>query len=148
MRRKVFGVSVSALIALQAARTTPAIGQVAVYEPALLMGTSGRYTSWIRRFDQEMARGQTADALITSIRGLDLAPPGAGAGGGRLWRRREHTPAGPGLRPACQRGGSGFGLGVALLGEGAQPGEELVHDVRNRRMTSLLSAAAAGLAGV
>ena len=73
--QKVFGVSVSALIALQAARTAPAIGQVAVYEPALLMDTSGRYTSWVSRFDQEMARGQTADALITSIRGLDLAPP-------------------------------------------------------------------------
>ena len=72
--RKVFGVSASALIALQAARTTPAICQVAVYEPALLMDTSGRYTSWVRRFDQEMARGQTAGALITSIRGFDLAP--------------------------------------------------------------------------
>ena len=72
--QKVFGVSVSALIALQAARTTPAIGQVAVYEPALLMDTSGRYTSWVCRFDQEMAHGQTADGLITSIRGLDLAP--------------------------------------------------------------------------
>ncbi len=73
--QKVFGVSVSALIALQAARTAPAIGQVAVYEPALLMDTSGTYTSWVRRFDQEMARGRVADALITSIRGLDLAPP-------------------------------------------------------------------------
>jgi pimeloyl-ACP methyl ester carboxylesterase len=73
--RKVFGVSVSALIALQAARTTAAIGQVAVYEPALLMDTSGRYTSWVRRFDREMAHGRVADALITSLRGLDLAPP-------------------------------------------------------------------------
>ena len=73
--QKVFGVSVSALIALQAARTTPAIGQVAVYEPALLMDTSGRYTSWVPRFDQEMAHGRVADALITSLRGLDLAPP-------------------------------------------------------------------------
>jgi len=73
--QKVFGVSVSALIALQAARTAPAIGQVAVYEPALLMDTSGTYTSWVRRFDQEMAHGQVADALITSLRGLDLAPP-------------------------------------------------------------------------
>ena len=73
--QKVFGVSVSALIALQAARTAPAIGQVAVYEPALLMDTSGRYTSWVHRFDQEMAHGRVADALITSLRGLDLAPP-------------------------------------------------------------------------
>jgi pimeloyl-ACP methyl ester carboxylesterase len=73
--QKVFGVSVSGLIALQAARATPAIGQVAVYEPALLMDTSGTYTSWVVRFDQEMAHGQVADALITSLRGLDLAPP-------------------------------------------------------------------------
>lgn len=72
--QKVFGVSVSALIALQAARVAPAIGQVAIYEPALLMDTSGTYTSWVRRFDEEMAHGQVADALITSLRGLDLAP--------------------------------------------------------------------------
>jgi pimeloyl-ACP methyl ester carboxylesterase len=73
--QKVFGVSVSALITLQAARTAPAIRQVAVYEPALLMDTSGTYTSWVHRFDQEMAHGQVAEALITSLRGLDLAPP-------------------------------------------------------------------------
>ena len=73
--QKVFGVSVSALIALLAARTAPAIRQVAVYEPALLTDTSGTYTSWVHRFDREMARGQIADALITSLRGLDLAPP-------------------------------------------------------------------------
>jgi pimeloyl-ACP methyl ester carboxylesterase len=73
--QKVFGVSVSALIALQAARTAPAIGQVAVYEPALLMDTSGTYTSWVGRFDREMDHGRVADALITSLRGLDLAPP-------------------------------------------------------------------------
>ena len=73
--QKVFGVSVSALIALQAARATPAIRQVAAYEPALLMDTSGRYTSWVRRFEEEMAHGQVADALITCMYGFDLAPP-------------------------------------------------------------------------
>ena len=72
---KVFGVSVSALIALQAARTVPAIRQVAAYEPALFMDTSGRYTAWVNRFDKEMVGGQIGDALITSIRGRDLAPP-------------------------------------------------------------------------
>jgi pimeloyl-ACP methyl ester carboxylesterase len=71
----VFGVSISGLIALQAALTAPAIRQVAVYEPALLPDRSGRYTSWTGRFDQEMATGRVADALITSIYGLDLAPP-------------------------------------------------------------------------
>jgi pimeloyl-ACP methyl ester carboxylesterase len=71
----VFGVSISGLIALQAALTTPAIGQVAVYEPALLLDRSGQYTSWTSRFDQQMARSQVADALITSMYGFDLALP-------------------------------------------------------------------------
>lgn len=71
----VFGVSISGLIALRTALVTPAIRQVAAYEPALLLDRSDQYTSWIGRFDQEMARGQVADALITSMYGFDLAPP-------------------------------------------------------------------------
>lgn len=73
--RLVFGVSSSGLIALEAARTLPAIAKVAVYEPALLMGDGTRYTQWLSRFDQEMAQGKTAAALITSMHGLGLAPP-------------------------------------------------------------------------
>jgi pimeloyl-ACP methyl ester carboxylesterase len=73
--QKVFGVSVSGLIALQAARTQPGIRQVAAYEPALLLDRSTRYTGWVSRFDQEMAQGKVAAALITSMYGLDLAPP-------------------------------------------------------------------------
>ena len=72
---KVFGVSVSGLIVLQAARTQPAIRKVAAYEPGLLMDRSTRYTGWVRRFDQEMAKGKVAAAVVTSVRGLDLAPP-------------------------------------------------------------------------
>jgi pimeloyl-ACP methyl ester carboxylesterase len=71
--QKVFGVSVSGLIALEAARTQPAIRQIAAYEPALLMDTT-RYTGWVGRFDREMAQGKVAAALITSMYGLDLAP--------------------------------------------------------------------------
>ena len=70
---RVFGVSVGALIALEAARTLPAIRQVAAYEPALL-AQPDRYTAWVCRFDEEMARGDTAAALVTSLYGLDLAP--------------------------------------------------------------------------
>jgi pimeloyl-ACP methyl ester carboxylesterase len=73
--QRVFGVSVGGLIVLEAARTQPAIRQVAAYEPALLMDRSSRYTGWVRRFDREMAQGKVAAALITSVRGLDLAPP-------------------------------------------------------------------------
>ncbi len=69
-----FGVSAGALVALEAARTMPAIRKVALYEPALLMGGT-RYTDWVGRFDQEMAQGKVAAALITCMYGLDLAPP-------------------------------------------------------------------------
>jgi pimeloyl-ACP methyl ester carboxylesterase len=72
--QKVFGASVSGLIALEAARTQPAIRQVAAYEPALLLDTT-RYTGWVARFDREMAQGKVAAAEITSMFGLDLAPP-------------------------------------------------------------------------
>jgi pimeloyl-ACP methyl ester carboxylesterase len=81
--QKVFGVSIGALIALEAARAQPAIRQIAAYEPALLMDTT-RYTLWVRRFDQEMAQGKVAAALITSLYGLDLAPPAFKLMGRRL----------------------------------------------------------------
>ncbi len=47
---RVFGVSVGALIALEAARTRAAIRQVAAYEPALL-AQPDPYTGWVGRFD-------------------------------------------------------------------------------------------------
>jgi pimeloyl-ACP methyl ester carboxylesterase len=81
--QRVFGVSISGLIALQAARTQPAIRQVAAYEPALLMDAT-RYTGWVTRFDREMAQGKVAAALITSMYGLDLAPPAFKLMGRRL----------------------------------------------------------------
>jgi pimeloyl-ACP methyl ester carboxylesterase len=84
----VFGVSISGLIAMRTALLTPAIRRVAAYEPALLLDRSGQYTSWTGRFDQEMARGQVADALITSMYGFDLAPPAL-----RLMPRRLLTAA-------------------------------------------------------
>jgi pimeloyl-ACP methyl ester carboxylesterase len=73
--QKVFGASVSGLIVLEAARSQPDIRQVAVYEPALLLDRSTRYTGWVGRFDREMAEGKVAAAVVTSVRGLDLAPP-------------------------------------------------------------------------
>jgi pimeloyl-ACP methyl ester carboxylesterase len=72
--RAVFGVSISGLIALQTALTTPAIRRIAAYEPALLPADSATFTSWTGRFDRELADGRVADALITSMYGLDLAP--------------------------------------------------------------------------
>jgi pimeloyl-ACP methyl ester carboxylesterase len=71
---RVFGVSASGLVALEAGRTIPAIRKVAVYEPALLPADS-KYTNWLPRFDREMQAGDTAGALVTSMLGLELMPP-------------------------------------------------------------------------
>jgi pimeloyl-ACP methyl ester carboxylesterase len=71
---KVFGVSAGGLICLTAALTMPAIEQIALYEPALLLdGTT--HTAWVTRFDQEMAQGKVAAALVTSMKGLELSGP-------------------------------------------------------------------------
>jgi pimeloyl-ACP methyl ester carboxylesterase len=70
----VFGVSASGLVVLEAARTDPAIRKAAVYEPALLPADT-RHTQWLDRFDREMAEGKESAALITSMIGLELAPP-------------------------------------------------------------------------
>ena len=70
---RVFGVSSSGLIALEAARRLPSIQRVAVYEPFVTQDTAS--TEWLERFDAEMAEGKVAAALITSMFGLGLAPP-------------------------------------------------------------------------
>ncbi|MGB6454106.1 MAG: alpha/beta hydrolase [Streptosporangiaceae bacterium] len=71
---RVFGVSEGGLIVLAAAGALPAIRTVVVYEPALILeGTD--YTSWLPRYDREMAEGKVAAALVTSMAGLRLGPP-------------------------------------------------------------------------
>jgi pimeloyl-ACP methyl ester carboxylesterase len=70
----VFGVSAGGLVVLEAARTLPGIRMIAVYEPALAMDAT-RNTAWLERFDRELADGKLAAAMITSMNGLELAPP-------------------------------------------------------------------------
>jgi pimeloyl-ACP methyl ester carboxylesterase len=68
-----FGVSAGGAVVMEAARTLPGLRKVAVYEPALVMeGESHRI--WLERFDQEIARGEVAAAMVTSMFGLRLAP--------------------------------------------------------------------------
>jgi pimeloyl-ACP methyl ester carboxylesterase len=70
----VYGVSAGGLICLQAALTLPAIQKIALYEPALLTdGTA--HTAWLTRYDQEMAQGNVAAALVASMKGLELGGP-------------------------------------------------------------------------
>ncbi|MEW9528082.1 alpha/beta fold hydrolase [Microbispora sp. NPDC049125] len=71
----VFGVSASGVAVLEAARLLPAIHKAAVYEPALLLEDIPHLTGWVDRFDREMARGEVAAALVTSMLGLRLGPP-------------------------------------------------------------------------
>jgi pimeloyl-ACP methyl ester carboxylesterase len=71
---RVFGISSSGVIALEAARTLPAIRKLAVYEPGLLLDDSGTYTDWVSRFDRELAAGRDGAAIVTCMLGFDLAP--------------------------------------------------------------------------
>ena len=70
----VFGVSSAGLIVLEAARVLAGIRKVAVYEPALILAGTA-HTSWLSRYDREMAQGKVAAALVTSMAGLQLGPP-------------------------------------------------------------------------
>jgi pimeloyl-ACP methyl ester carboxylesterase len=69
----VFGVSSGGIICLQAALTLPAIHKAAIYEPALFI--NGAPTAVLARFDQEMAQGKVAAALITAMKGAQMGPP-------------------------------------------------------------------------
>jgi len=71
--RNVFGLSSGAIIALQAARTTPQIRKVVAYEPPLFRDRAAT-ESILRRFDAEMARGEIGAAMVTAMRGAEMGP--------------------------------------------------------------------------
>lgn len=68
---QVFGVSAGALICLQAALTLPAIHKAAIFEPPLLISGS-LSTAFLKRFDEEMANGDVASALVTAMKGSQM----------------------------------------------------------------------------
>jgi len=70
----VFGVSSGGLVCLQAALTLPAIHKAAIYEPPLFLNGSAP-TAWLVRYDQEMARGDIAAALVTGMKASQMGPP-------------------------------------------------------------------------
>ena len=71
----VFGVSSGGIICLQAALTLPAIHKAAIFEPPFFMNDPVTPTTVLTRFDQEMARGKVAAALITGMKGAQMGPP-------------------------------------------------------------------------
>jgi len=70
----VFGVSSGGIITLQAALTLPAIHKAAIYEPPLSF-TRSEATAILARFDEYMAQGKVAAALITAMKGAQMGPP-------------------------------------------------------------------------
>jgi pimeloyl-ACP methyl ester carboxylesterase len=64
-----FGLSSGALIALQAALTLPALHKVALYEPPLPISGHPSPTAWVARYDQEVAQGRLAAAMVSAIKG-------------------------------------------------------------------------------
>jgi pimeloyl-ACP methyl ester carboxylesterase len=70
----VFGVSSGAIIWLHTALAVPAIRKAAIFEPPLLIDEI-ESPALIRRFDDEIARGKVAAALITGMKAARLGPP-------------------------------------------------------------------------
>jgi pimeloyl-ACP methyl ester carboxylesterase len=71
---RVFGVSAGAVICLQAALSLTAIEKAAIFEPPLLVNGSVS-TAFLNRFDEEMAEGKVASALVTAMKGSQMGPP-------------------------------------------------------------------------
>ncbi len=69
----VFGVSAGAVICLQAALSLPAHHKLALYEPALSINGSVSM-AFLSRYDQEMAQGKLASALVTGMKGSQMGP--------------------------------------------------------------------------
>jgi len=70
----VFGVSSGAIITLTAALTLPAIHKAAIFEPPLLINGSFS-TAFLARYEEEIAQGDMAAALVTGMIGAQMGPP-------------------------------------------------------------------------
>jgi pimeloyl-ACP methyl ester carboxylesterase len=96
--RGVFGLSVGAIVTLNAVQAMETVGKIALYEPPLSIAGSSP-VEWIGRFDREMAAGNPAGALITAMHGMKVDAimsriPHAAAPLLRILFRAEHTAPG------------------------------------------------------
>ncbi|HZX01296.1 alpha/beta hydrolase [Kribbella sp.] len=71
---RAFGISAGGAVVLEAARTLPSLKQIALYEPAIV-ADGAPHREWLVRFDQQLARGDLAGAMVTSMFGFEMAPP-------------------------------------------------------------------------
>ena len=71
--RFVFGVSVGAIVSLQAARRLSAIDKLAIFEPPFILNGSPS-TAFLARYDREIAEGNLPAALVTAMKGSEMGP--------------------------------------------------------------------------
>jgi pimeloyl-ACP methyl ester carboxylesterase len=64
---RLFGLSSGAIVALATALIEPAVHQLALYEPPIPL--DGHSSTWVERYEQEIASDNLAAALITVARG-------------------------------------------------------------------------------
>lgn len=70
-----FGLSAGGIIMLQAALTLPTLHKVVLFEPALVVNNAVPMTAFLARYDQEIAQGKIAAALVTAMLGAQMGPP-------------------------------------------------------------------------
>ncbi len=69
----VFGVSMGAIVCLQAALILPAIHKAAIFDPPLIINGSVP-TAFMTRYDEEIAQGKVVSALVTAMKGTQMGP--------------------------------------------------------------------------
>jgi pimeloyl-ACP methyl ester carboxylesterase len=67
--QNVFGLSSGALLSLQAALTLPSLSRLALYEPPLVLEGDAASMAWVPRYDEELARGNLAGAMVACMKG-------------------------------------------------------------------------------
>ncbi len=68
-----FGLSAGGLVALRTALATPGLTKLSLYEPPFSVGGSVP-TSWLPRYESEIAQGKLAGAVVTAMKGLGTEP--------------------------------------------------------------------------
>jgi pimeloyl-ACP methyl ester carboxylesterase len=71
--KDIFALSAGALVTLRTALETSALQRIALYEPPFSINGSTP-TQWVARYDNELASGNTANALVSGMQGLATVP--------------------------------------------------------------------------
>lgn len=69
-----FGLSSGAIITLQSALMTPELQKVAIYEPPLPVNEQDPPDSWAAAYEQNLAKGDLAAAMVSVLKGTDDSP--------------------------------------------------------------------------